>query len=412
MEIEKIAQLIQERCEGKLPATFQVDSIDFKQVIASLANYPFAYWSSKDQKREFLFIGIHESFQQWKDIEIHDDSDYIFGGQMFANDHEQTKDNTWSNFIQNSIFRSQILMTRSGRTYRVRVNSPTGLKLKDNLHPTSEKAFRITEQPVRKQWSVMVNKALNEIKEQQLSKVALGRKISLESKKDFQLDQILERIFHSKEHEYRLIWSLSDTEFFVSLSPERLFKIDGDIIEIDSLAGTIERGKTEQEDDHLGDQLLSSDKNIREHRFVTSQILKVITPYCDSVYMPSREKLLKLGHIQHIHTVIKGKIKRKFTFSEFLNALHPTPAVGGLPVDHAQELIHQLEPFERGLYAAPIGVVGQNHKEFLVGIRCAHFDHHKGHIYGGVGIVADSDVNQEWVETTNKMKNFTELLCQ
>lgn len=89
-----------------------------------------------------------------------------------------------------------------------------------------------------------------------------------------------------------------------------------------------------------------------------------------------------------------------------LNSLHPTPAVGGRPRKQALDLIKEIEQNKRGLYASPIGLFNSETSEFAVAIRSCLIRQNEMYLYGGCGIVKDSDSNKEWIETQTKMKNF------
>ncbi|MEO0489925.1 MAG: chorismate-binding protein, partial [Cyanobacteria bacterium J06659_2] len=98
------------------------------------------------------------------------------------------------------------------------------------------------------------------------------------------------------------------------------------------------------------------------------------------------------------------------TDGEILPRLHPTPAVGGFPKRPAREAIDQLEPFERGWYAAPVGWVSRNAAEFAVAIRSGLVVNHQLSLFSGAGIVPGSNPSDEWQEIENKLRAFTTLL--
>ena len=92
-----------------------------------------------------------------------------------------------------------------------------------------------------------------------------------------------------------------------------------------------------------------------------------------------------------------------------LSKLHPTPAVGGFPKYQALELIQQIEPFERGWYAAPVGWVGYDQAEFAVAIRSGLIDRNQLLLFAGAGIVRGSQSEEEWAEIETKICHFTDL---
>ncbi|MCK5033282.1 MAG: chorismate-binding protein, partial [Calditrichia bacterium] len=120
--------------------------------------------------------------------------------------------------------------------------------------------------------------------------------------------------------------------------------------------------------------------------------------------------VIKLRRLQHLYSKFHGKLKDETSDIEILSALHPTPAVGGVPGKEALEHIQSMEPFHRGWYAAPVGWIGYNSAEFAVAIRSGLVNGKNLALYSGGGIVDGSDVNSEWQEIENKIGNFLKAL--
>jgi menaquinone-specific isochorismate synthase len=121
-------------------------------------------------------------------------------------------------------------------------------------------------------------------------------------------------------------------------------------------------------------------------------------------------ELVKLPHIQHILRTIEGDLGGGESDLEILRALHPTPAVGGYPADLALNAIKELEPFERGWYAGPVGWVGPDAAEFAVAIRSGLVSGNTLSLYSGAGIVPGSRPEAEWDEIENKTRTFLGVL--
>lgn len=121
----------------------------------------------------------------------------------------------------------------------------------------------------------------------------------------------------------------------------------------------------------LGKALLSDQKNLSEHGFVVSMIRQVLEPFCNGLNVPGAPVLMRMRDIQHLYTPVTGTVKDKnTTLFQLVKALHPTPALGGIPRQPAMEAIRLLEKMNRGLYGAPIGWVDyRGSGEFCVGIR-------------------------------------------
>jgi menaquinone-specific isochorismate synthase len=106
---------------------------------------------------------------------------------------------------------------------------------------------------------------------------------------------------------------------------------------------------------------------------------------------------------------VRGTLQEGVSDAEVLDALHPTPAVGGYPRVEAFEEIRDLEPFDRGWYAGPVGWIGADSAEFAVGIRSGLVSGRKLSLFSGAGIVAGSTAEDEWTEIEQKIDDFTRI---
>jgi menaquinone-specific isochorismate synthase len=198
---------------------------------------------------------------------------------------------------------------------------------------------------------------------------------------------------------------------FMGASPERLLSIAHRQLMTDALAGSAPRGRSAQEDRQLALQLLHSPKEQGEHQLVVKFLHQQLRGLGLEPHHPSRPTLLRLSNIQHLHTPIQARISSQIHPLHLVEALHPTPAVAGVPTAAACEHIHRYERFDRGLYAAPLGWVGANgDSEFIVGIRSALINGNWARLYAGAGIVAGSDPAREWAEINLKSRALGESL--
>ena len=121
--------------------------------------------------------------------------------------------------------------------------------------------------------------------------------------------------------------------------------------------------------------------------------------------------MLQLSNIQHLWTPIRSNLPAGTQPLDVLAALHPTPAVAGVPRDRACAHIRRWEPFERSLYAAPLGWIDhQGNSEFIVGIRSALIEGKRACLYAGAGIVAGSNPNGELAEIQLKLQALLSAL--
>ncbi len=266
--------------------------------------------------------------------------------------------------------------------------------------------------PTHDAWTASIRGAVNRFAPEGLKKVVLARRA------DYQFDapvdpiHLLTRLQRSTSFSYHYGFQLGGEMGFIGASPERLFHRNQDKLESEALAGTRPRGATSAEDDALGRELLHSDKDLREHGFVVDRIAAQFREQCSSCHHTAHPELLKLRRIQHLLTRITGDLNAGADDGDLIDALHPTPAVGGVPTDTALQVIQAEEPFDRGWYAAPVGWVSAEAAEFAVAIRSALVHGDSVSVYSGAGIVPGSNPESEWSEIENKIADFDNLFQQ
>ena len=150
--------------------------------------------------------------------------------------------------------------------------------------------------------------------------------------------------------------------------------------------------------------LAASNKDAREHRFVVDAVHDVLTPLTTSLEVPEHPEVEHFGNLAHLVTPIRGELTDSSLDALALaRLLHPSPAVGGTPTDAALRVIDELEPFDRGPYAGPVGWVdARGDGAFAVALRGAQLDGTHALLRAGAGIVAGSDPDAEWAETAAK----------
>jgi menaquinone-specific isochorismate synthase len=197
---------------------------------------------------------------------------------------------------------------------------------------------------------------------------------------------------------------------FFGASPERLLRISGETLETEALAGTRPRGDSPAADARLEAELLRSDKELREHRYVHASIARSLRELCTRVDTQDTVRVRKLAHVQHLHTSFSGTLRPGVGLAQALQRLHPTPAVGGYPTCGVSDLIAATEGFDRGWYAGPVGWIGAGAAEFAVGIRAGVADGDTLHLYAGNGIVRGSTADAEWAEMEQKILQILDVV--
>ena len=261
------------------------------------------------------------------------------------------------------------------------------------------------------QFKQSVDSVLNLIQSKSLKKLVLSQPIDIVFNQPFNLINSLNNLRFLYPDCYVFSTANGKGQQFIGASPERLISLQNKELITDALAGSAPRGKTSLEDVNLGQELLSSEKNLREHQVVVDFIVERLLSLGLTPNLTGSPCLRQLTNIQHLWTPIQCQISTHIHLLEVLAQLHPTPAVAGTPRDIAQQQIHHYETFDRSLYAAPIGWIDhQGNGEFIVGIRSALLDGNRARLYAGAGIVAGSEPEKELTEIQLKLQALLRAL--
>lgn len=283
--------------------------------------------------------------------------------------------------------------------------------------PGVESAERTT---TRTQWRDQVEAAVSRIDAGDLEKVVLAQSLVATLGDTLPVADTLARLAETYPDCFRFAFDPTPPDSssgdgsagtFFGASPERLVTRRNGRIETGALASTIQRGDTPDEDAWLAGELQSNEKFVHEHELVVDSIREQLDPVAENVVAGERT-VKKLASIQHLFTPIAADTRGDTHVLDVVDALHPTPAVGGLPPDEALATIRETETFDRGWYAAPIGwfdAAGDG--TFAVGIRSAVARDDTATLFAGNGIVADSDPDVEWEEVLLKYRPILDHLA-
>ena len=264
--------------------------------------------------------------------------------------------------------------------------------------------------PSQSAWREQIGKALESVDEGRLRKVVLAQALRVSLQSELSVPDVFARLAETYPDCYRFLFSPADGATFYGATPERLVSLRGRTVRTEALAGSTGRGDTPAEDEWLASELLDSTKDIHEHELVSEAIRDQLEPFAASVRIGDRT-VRRLATVQHLRTSITAELADDEHVLSLVDALHPTPAVGGLPPDEALRTIRETEAFDRGWYAAPIGWVdAAGNGTFAVGIRSAVATERTATLFAGAGIVADSDPDREWDEVQLKYRPMLDEL--
>ncbi len=205
---------------------------------------------------------------------------------------------------------------------------------------------------------------------------------------------------------YMFYFDFSDFHV-VGASPEILVRLEGDMVTVRPIAGTRRRGATPEEDAALADELLADAKERAEHimlvdlgRNDAGRVAQTGT-----VHVTEQMVIERYSHVMHIVSNVEAKLKPGLTAIDVLRATFPAGTVSGAPKVRAMEIIDELEPVKRGVYAGAVGYLGfHGNMDVAIALRTAVVKDGMLHVQAGGGIVADSEPEAEWQETQNKAK--------
>jgi isochorismate synthase len=279
------------------------------------------------------------------------------------------------------------------------------------LDPAPVGRFRVDSVAPPEHYEGAVARAVERIRAGAFEKIVLAREVTVHAPSPHDAAAVFGVLRSGFASCYVFCAGRGDAAF-VAASPELLIRRDGHRAQTVALAGSTRRSADPAVDDHLGEQLLRSDKDREEQAIVVRRIARALRPHAVWVAAPDEPTLIKVANIQHLATPIRAQLAQPLSAVELAGLLHPTPAVGGEPHAAAAPQIPVLEGLDRGWYAGAVGWTDANDDgEFCVALRCALLRGHEARLYAGVGVVRDSDPAAELNETEIKLGALLPILA-
>jgi isochorismate synthase len=350
------------------------------------------------------------------------------GGFAFAPDGGAGP--TWSGFAPASLHVPEVLLVRRGGEVRLTV---AALAAPDDttedllarverrlgelrqaplplLDPAPTGRVRVSSAMPPEHYESAVARAVERIREGVMDKIVLAREVHVHAAHDHDPGALLGVLRDAFPSCFVFCAGRGDSAFLAA-SPELLVRRDGMRAGTLALAGSTRRSADPAVDDHLGEQLLRSAKDREEQAIVSRRIERTLRPHAVWVTAAREPVLVRVANIQHLATPIRAQLASPIGAVELAGMLHPTPAVGGEPLDVAAPMIPALEGLDRGWYAGPVGWTDTSEDgEFCVALRCALLTGPVARCYAGVGVVRDSDPAAELAETEIKLQALLPVL--
>ncbi len=259
----------------------------------------------------------------------------------------------------------------------------------------------------REEFTAVVGRAVEAIRAGRVEKVVIARDATASIPPDADRRALL----HELADRYPDCVTFA-VDGLMGASPETLVSVHGGEASARVLAGSTARGTSSADDAAAAAQLATSTKDLDEHAFAVHSVLDALRPHVRAVTASELPFTLKLPNLWHLATDVEMQLAESSSALDIVAALHPTAAVAGSPTEAALALIAELEPFDRGRYAGPVGWIDHDGDgEWVIALRCARIDD-DGLLtaYAGAGIVADSDPDSELAETRMKFRPIADSL--
>jgi len=274
------------------------------------------------------------------------------------------------------------------------------LFLKGNLENFEKKSAEkfTSERNQKESFESVVTKGVSAIHQGEFDKVVLSRKIVLEQK--IVIVETFQNLIVSYDNAFRYLFYHPEIGLWMGATPEQLVKINANHFETVALAGT----------QLYSENVLWETKEIEEQQFVTDYIVSKVTNKVNQLTV-SEPKTVKAADLAHLKSIIAANLTSEFNVNDLINALHPTPAVCGLPKERTIDFILKNEDYNRKYYAGFLGEYKKdNETDLFVNLRCLEVDKNTLNIYVGCGITKDSNPEKEFIETENKSMTMRNVL--
>jgi len=260
-------------------------------------------------------------------------------------------------------------------------------------------------------WDAAVREGLERIEAGRFSKVVLARTLDVTSATPLDPVDVVRTLWEENKGTHVFLFEPTEGSALVGAAPETISTLRRGVFHCTAVAGSTRRGGDPEESDRLARDLLASEKDRAEQRMVVEDVVERLAPLSEGIRVQEEPHVLALTRIQHLETEIRARTTPGRHVLEFVEALHPTPAVCGLPRDEARAFLEEEEPFHRGWYAGPVGWFDRDGDGvFAPALRTAVSRDNRWRLFAGAGIVRGSASDAEWEETLIKFEPMVRAL--
>lgn len=248
----------------------------------------------------------------------------------------------------------------------------------------------------------LITKAIKRIRDSELKKVVVSRKITTQTQKnEFEL---FEQLLNVYPNAFKYLWFHPKVGMWLGATPETLLKVNKNSLTTTSLAGTLPVVANETPKWRT--------KEVEEQQMVTDYILTALSNKLTNIKVTTASSI-RAGKVWHLKSIVKGDLDLETSLGEIIKVLHPTPAVCGVPKSLAKEFLINNEDYDREFYTGFLGELNFDATmttHLCVNLRCMKLKGKNATIFIGGGITKESIAESEWNETQYKSKTMLSLL--
>ena len=370
-------------------------------------NSPVSFWMNfpneervfwVDRQSDRIVVGAKRLATVKDDDDRHNYAYEFYGDTFF----DTVKDPKWSNMGHEMIAFTHYYIVENGESFYLHAGE--SVPIENYEVPRVHHNYKETSND-KADWNRLMDAIADGISSGEMTKVVSSREVEFTSETPYNVASILANLVDNNPNCFIFGYE-KDGRTFVGASPEILVRHRGSEILSYALAGTATKDGPNA---WTKEQLLTSEKNLVEHNIVLDRIVNTMKQITPDVTV-GETGIMELSHLYHLRTIIIAKDSTK-SLVEWAKILHPTPALGGEPREKALALLQEYESHERGMYAAPFGFMkDMGDGIVVVAIRSALIMDNVLYAYAGCGVVADSDADEEYAETNNKMRTILDAL--
>jgi anthranilate synthase component 1 len=276
--------------------------------------------------------------------------------------------------------------------------------------PDSAAALDVRSSHTREQFEAHVRAAKEHIAAGDIYQVVLSQRFEVDVSADpFTVYRALRHVNPSPYMYFIRMGGVS----VVGSSPEMLVRVEGSRVETHPIAGTRPRGRTRDEDMRLAEELKANEKERAEHVMLVDLGRNDVGRVCEfgSVRVSQFMGLERFSHVMHLTSIVEGRLADGCDRLDALVSCFPAGTVSGAPKVRAMQIIHDLEPSGRGLYAGAVGYLDfAGNLDFCIAIRTVIMSAGKAYVQAGAGVVMDSNPTAEYEETRDKARALLRAL--